>query len=69
MGLSFPIFQQGDALTIFGINRHYTMETRIGIPQQWKEFVTLLNNHYTSALNASMYGVSWNAKADCSSTT
>lgn len=66
MGLNFPKFEDGRDLTIFGINRNYTPDTRIAIPQQWEQFVSLLRSRMPNALNATMYGVSWNTKADCS---
>ena len=65
LGLNKPTFQIGSELLIAGINRSYTMETRISIPQQWERFVPQAGN-IPSSKGETFYGVCWNTKSDCS---
>ncbi len=64
LSLDPPTFQVGPELTIAGINESYTMETRIGIPQQWERFVPQARN-IPGQQGATLYGVCWNTKPDC----
>lgn len=63
LGLNAPAFQHGRAISIVGLNRTYTMETRSGIPQQWEQFVPRMRA--ISMADASCYGVCWNTQEDC----
>lgn len=64
LGLDSPTFQDAPEMVIAGVNRSYTMETRVGIPQQWEQFVPKAGS-IPSQKGANFYGVCWNTKADC----
>ncbi len=64
LGLESPTFQDGLAMTIVGFNRTYNMETRVGIPRQWEQFVPRMRS--MGASDADCYGVCWNTTDDCS---
>ena len=64
LGLHAPTFETGPALTISGLNQKYTMETRIGIPQQWERLIARCGEIHAKSGN--FYGVSWNNQPDCS---
>ncbi len=64
LGLHAPTFETGPALGISGLNRSYTMETRIHIPQQWERFIARCGEIHAKSGN--FYGVSWNNQPDCS---
>ncbi len=64
LGLNSPNFELGPALLIAGRNQTYTMETRIGIPQQWERFVPQAVD-LQGQQGATFYGVCWNTKPDC----
>lgn len=65
LGLNPPTFQQSGNLIIAGLNRSYTMETRVGIPQQWEQFVPQAAG-ISSQASTDFYGVCWNHQPDCS---
>lgn len=62
-GLQVPAFREGRRLTLAGINRRYSLQTRINIPQQWEAFVPqaapLLKHP-----GADHFGVCWNRTAE-----
>jgi predicted transcriptional regulator YdeE len=64
-GLNMPTFQDASKLLIAGLSRHYTSETRIGIPQQWHDFVECAST-ISSFKDTTYYGVCWNSTPDCS---
>ncbi len=64
LGLNTPRFEQGPELLIAGVNQSYSMETRIGIPQQWKRFVSQAAS-IPEKKRTTFYGVCWNTKPDC----
>ena len=64
LGLNSPEFKNGPDLLIAGLNQRYTMETRIGIPQQWERFVARVRA-LPALQGATFYGVCWNTKPDC----
>jgi AraC family transcriptional regulator len=63
-GLNRPTFTQGPAMTIAGVNRTYTMETRVGIPQHWEVFVPQIGSVRASHSEI-CFGVCWNTTPDC----
>lgn len=65
LGLNPPSFKNGPDLVIAGSSRTYTMETRIGIPQQWESFVPRAGS-IPGLVGTTFYGVCWNTKPDCS---
>ena len=65
LGLSAPSFQLRPELVLVGINQTYTMESRIGIPQQWEQFVRQADS-IPDTKGTTFYGVCWNTKPDCS---
>lgn len=64
LGLNAPTFQLGPDMTIAGLNQTYTMETRVGIPQQWQRFVPRAGS-IPGLVGTTFYGVCWNTKPDC----
>ena len=63
-GLNEPTFKSGPQITIAGLNQTYTMETRVGIPQQWERFVPTAMS-IPDMKGTNFYGVSWNTTLDC----
>lgn len=63
LGLNSPRFEQGSELLVAGLKQAYTMESRIGIPQQWERFVPQAAN-IPGQKGTAFYGVCWNAKPD-----
>lgn len=64
LGLNTPMFQRSGELVIAGLNRSYTMESRVGIPQQWEQFVPQAAG-IPAKPGADFYGVCWNNKPNC----
>lgn len=64
LGLSQPAFRQALGLMIAGLNRRYTPETRIGIPQQWASFVPRAGS-VPALVGNNFYGVCWNSDGGC----
>lgn len=64
LGLNFPSFQDRPPMRLVGLLRSYNMETRIAIPQQWKQFVNL-SNSLPQSRHTNYYGVSLNTKGNC----
>lgn len=63
LGLNRPTFRDHGAMTIAGINAHYTMETRMRIPQQWEQFVPRMRT--LPSVGTDCYGVCWSMSPDC----
>ncbi len=63
LGLNAPTFVDGRVMTIVGLNRSYTMESRSGIPQQWEHFVPRMRS--IAMADANCYGICWNTQEDC----
>jgi AraC family transcriptional regulator len=63
LGLNGPTFESCPDLILSGLNQSYTMETRMGIPQQWERFIALWGEIPSQSGN--FYGVSWNTQPDC----
>lgn len=59
LGLAAPTFEQGKAMTIAGLNEHYTFESRVKIPMQWERFVPHLGK-VPGQIGKNSYGVCWN---------
>jgi len=57
-------FEQGRPLVLAGLNAHYTLETRAGIPAQWMKFVPYMGQ-VPGQVGKTTYGVSWNCQANC----
>ena len=55
----------GLELLIAGLKPTYTIETRIGIPQQWERFVAKADR-IPEQRGKTFYVVCWNANPDCS---
>lgn len=65
LGLNKPTFENRPEVRVAGLNQCYTLETRVGIPQQWDRFVCRAIE--IPGLNrTTFYGVSWNAQSDSS---
>jgi len=64
LGLNPPTFRDGPTLSLAGVSRSYTRETRSGIPAQWEGFVARAGEISGGA--STFYGVCWNSKPDCS---
>lgn len=64
LGLSSPAFKAGPELQLAGLNETYTMETRIGIPQQWERFVPRAGA-IPNLVGTTFYGVCWNTTPEC----
>jgi predicted transcriptional regulator YdeE len=64
LGLNAPTFPTGPKMVIAGINQSYTMETRVGIPQQWERFVPKAAA-IPGQIGTTHYGVCWNTKPGC----
>lgn len=64
LGLNQPTFQDNSELCIAGINRRYSMETRLHIPRQWEAFVPRASE-IKNAGPVPFFGVSWNTQANC----
>lgn len=65
VGLNEPSFQECSGMMVAGSNCSYTLESRIGIPQQWERFVPSAQN-IPHQQGKDFYGVCWNTKPDCS---
>lgn len=64
LGLNSPTYKNAPEMTIAGLNQTYTMESRMGIPQQWEKFVpTAASTPGLKGMN--FYGVCWNTKSNC----
>jgi len=63
MGLNRPKFVDHGPMLIAGINAHYTMETRVRIPQQWEQFVPRMRA--IPSVGTDCYGVCWSMSPDC----
>ncbi len=61
LGLNRPSFEVRRAMQLHGLNRSYTMESRIAIPQQWEQFIGQAKS-LPNAMQSTFYGVSWNSK-------
>ncbi|MDZ4859237.1 MAG: GyrI-like domain-containing protein [Candidatus Hydrogenedentes bacterium] len=59
-----PRIETGRTLLIAGMNEHYTMSTRLGIPAQWTRFGPHIGKVPGQAGGVS-YGVCWNFDAEC----
>ncbi len=59
LGLGTPKFEHSRAMTVAGLNRTYTFETRDKIPAQWEEFVPHIGKVPGQVGNVA-YGVCWN---------
>lgn len=64
LGLTTPSFKNGPKMMITGLNRSYTAESRVAIPQQWEQFVPQAGA-IPGLLGATSYGVCWNTKPNC----
>ncbi len=64
LGLNQPTFQTSPDLRIAGLNKSYTMETRMGIPSQWERFVPRAAT-IPGVKGTNFFGVCWNTKEDC----
>ena len=63
LGLCKPTLSFMPDMVIAGLNEHYTMETRVGIPGHWERFVKRAGElHHNDGI---FFGVSWNSKPDC----
>ena len=65
LGLNAPKFMNGPGMKVAGTNVNYTIESRIGIPQQWERFVMKAGS-IPGLKGTTFYGVCWNTKPDCS---
>lgn len=64
LGLGPVRFEKGRELSIAGINRSYTEQTRSGIPAQWDRFAPQIGK-VPGQVGKDAYGVCWNFKPDC----
>ena len=64
LGLNMPTFQNGSDMTIAGLNRSYTAESRVAIPQQWEQFVPHVQS-IPGLAGTTFYGVCWNTRDGC----
>jgi AraC family transcriptional regulator len=62
--LEMPTFKLGPDMMIAGLNRSYTAESRVAIPQQWEQFVSQAKS-IPGAEGTTYYGVCWNTKPNC----
>ena len=65
VGLTALRFEERNEGIIAGLKRHYTVETRTNIPDQWRLFLEIIND-IPSHSGSGNYGVSMNMGADCS---
>lgn len=65
LGFNAPRFENRQTMTIAGINQHYTMDTRMNISSQWRQFFPHINS-IPNKRNQGTYGVRWREKPDCS---
>ncbi len=63
LGLNPPTLTLGPEIVIAGLNQTYTMETRVGIPRQWEQFVPRADT-IPGTIGTTFYGVCWNTKPD-----
>lgn len=59
LGLEAPRFEHGREMVIAGLNRSYTIESRVKIPMQWERFVPHLGK-VPGQVGEMCYGVCWN---------
>lgn len=64
LGLGEPMLRALPQFVVAGISRHYTLETRSGIPDQWHEFVPRVGA-LPHRKGAAHYGVCFHSTADC----
>lgn len=62
--LNRPRFEDAPQLTVAGLNRSYTAETRVLIPQQWEQFVAQ-DGKIPGRIGSMYYGVCWNSQSNC----
>lgn len=62
LGLQRPSFCHGPARAISGLKRHYTAQTRSGIPQHWSEFV---EQAARAGVRGDYFGVCCDAQEGC----